>query len=322
MAQTNNPMQSPMQSPMQGFNDWLAYQQSMMEKMTAVMTEATPKNVPGLGLQGQAKALTDAWTTQTQRANDAIAQMSKAWSEATAGAFPGSAAGMAAPAWPTAMPGMPAMPNLMDPASQDKVREQFKAMLGKFGVGLPEGAGAMPSVADAMLERLTKAPAFAHLWDMDKKLVGLMAAWTQLHTANLAYRTLVAKAWTGLQQAAAQKAAQNAMTAKAPPTLDWSESVDAWLAELNTALTELMRSPDYSKAQKQLVDAGTEVRTQLKKLGDEMAPWFQLPGRDEVDDLARAVADMRKQLRRLRPGAATAADAAPAKPAARRAAKR
>lgn len=85
-------------NPMQGFNDWPAYQQSMMEKMTAVMTEATPKNVPGnlneMGLQNQAKALTDAWTTQTQRANEAIAQMTKAWTDATAAAGVGSTPGL------------------------------------------------------------------------------------------------------------------------------------------------------------------------------------------------------------------------------------
>ncbi len=306
-------------NPMQGFNDWLAYQQSMMEKMTAVMTEATPKSLPDTGLQNQAKALSDAWATQTQRANDAIAQMSKAWSDATGAAGVGT--GQAAPAWPAAMP---AMPNLMDPALQDKL----KAMLGKFGVGLPDGAagGGMPSVADAMLERLTKAPAFAHLWDLDKKLVGLMASWTKLHTANLAYRTLVAKAWTGLQQAALQKAAQNAMAAKAPPTLDWSEGADAWLADLNTALTDLMRTPDYAESQKQLLAAGTEVRDQLRQLGDDIAPWFQQPGRDEVGDLAKSVADMRKQLRRMVPGAAGAsagaAESAPPKAAAKRAAKR
>lgn len=305
-------------NPMQGFNDWLAYQQSMMEKMTAVMTEAMPKNLPGnlheMGMQNQAKALTDAWATQTQRANDAIAQMSKAWNDATSGA---AALGHAAPAWPAAMP---AMPNLMDPALQDKL----KTMLGKFGVGLPGGAaGGMPSVADAMLERLTKAPAFAHLWDLDKKLVGLMASWTRLHTANLAYRTLVAKAWTGLQQAALQKAAQNALTSKAPPTLDWNEGADAWLAELNTALTDLMRTPDYATSQKELLAAGTEVRDQLKKLGDEMAPWFQVPSGDEVGDMAKSVAEMRKQLRRVAPGGSgAAAEAAPAKPAARRAARR
>ena len=74
------------QAPMQGFNDWLAYQQSMMEKMSAVMTGTTGQAMPGVDLQGQAKALTDAWTTQTRRANDAIAQMTKAWTDATGGA--------------------------------------------------------------------------------------------------------------------------------------------------------------------------------------------------------------------------------------------
>lgn len=218
----------------------------------------------------------------------------------------------------------------MDPALQDKVRDQLKSMLGKFGVGLPDMPDmskglSMPSVADAMLERMTKAPAFAHLWDMDQKLVGLMASWTKLHTANLAYRTLVAQAWTQMQQAALQKATQDALSAKAPAAPiaapDWAGGMDAWLADLNAALVELMRKPEYGKAQKQLVEAGTEVREQLSKLGDEVAPWFQLPGRDEVDDLAKSVADMRKQLRSFGSGGA-AADAAPPKAAARRSTKR
>lgn len=275
------------QAPMQGFNDWLAYQQSMMEKMKAVMTGATGQAMPGVDLQGQAKALTDAWTTQTQHATEALAQMTQAWTAAAGGS------GQAAPAWPT-------MPNLMDPALQDKV----KAMFSQFGVGLPD-MSALPSVPDAMLERLTKAPAFAHLFDLDQKLVGLMAAWAKLHTANLAYRTLVAKAWTEAQQAAFQKAGQAAMTAQGPAALDWSESADRWLADLNDALVGLMGSADYVKAQKQLHDAGAEVRAQLDKLGDEMAEWFQAPGRNEVDELAKSVAEMRKQLRRLtRPGTA------------------
>jgi len=274
------------QAPMQGFNDWLAYQQSMMEKMTAVMSGAAGQALPGADLQGQAKTLTDAWTTQTQQAAEALAQMTKAWTTAAGGT------GQAAPAWP-------AMPNLMDPAMQDKV----KAMFSQFGVALPD-MSALPSVPDAMLERLTKAPAFAHLFDLDQKLVGLMAAWTQLHTANLAYRTLVAKAWTEAQQAAFQKAGQAAMTAQSPAALDWSEGVDRWLADLNDALVALMRSADYTQAQKQLHDAGGEVRAQLDKLGDEMAEWFQAPGRNEVDELAKSVAAMRKQLRQLTRGGA------------------
>jgi hypothetical protein len=298
---------------MQGFNDWLAYQQAMMGKMSSVMTQATP-NLPDLDLQGQAKALTDAWATQTQRANDAIAQMSKAWTDATAGMAPGAAGASAAPGWPTTLPNLP---NLLDPALQDKVKAQLETMFAKVGVawpGMAAGSG-LPSVADAMLERLTKAPAFAHLFDLDKNLVGLVASWTKLHTANLAYRTLVAKAWTEMQQAALQKAGQNALAASAQPALDWSQGIDTWLADLNGALTGLMRTAEYAAAHKQLVAAGTEVREQLRKLGNDMAGWFQPTGRDEVDDLAAAVADMRKQLRRRAPAGAAAAGAAAAAPA-------
>ena len=70
------------------------------------------------------------------------------------------------------------------------------------------------------------------------------------------------------------------------------------------------------------------MRDQWKQLGDEVAPWFQLPSGDEVGDRARSVAEMRKQLRLVAPAGALAgassiaAEPSAAKPAARRSAKR
>lgn len=270
-------------NPMPGLNDWLAYQQSIMEKMTAVMTEAGAKTLPDSGLQGQAQA----------------------WRAIATGAGPQG------DVWPV-------MPNLMDPALQDKLKQMF----AKFGVPLPEGTATMPSVADAMLGRLTQVPTFAHLWDLDQKVVRLTSSWTRLHAANQAYRTLVTKAWASTQQSALRKAGQNAAAAKGPASFDWREGLDDWLSELNAALLNLMRTVEYLNAQKQLLNAGLDVREQLRKLGDEVAEWFQLPGRDEVDDLAKSVADLRRQVRRMtrghQRGVATAAKAAPAKQAARR----
>lgn len=197
-----------------------------------------------------------------------------------------------ADAWPT----LPGAPNA---EWQCKLEDSF----GKFGLAVPEGSAALPSLADGlmgpMMSRLTQAPTFAQLWDMDQKLAGLSAAWMALHEANAAYHALIARGWA---------TAQRKLLTKAPPAdgkpADWRAGTDAWLAELNAALLELMRGDEYLALQKRLLDAGLQVREQLRKLGEDMAEWFQLPSRNEVDDLARAVTELRRELRRERRRAA------------------
>lgn len=214
-----------------------------------------------------------------------------------------------AAAWP--------LPSL-EPNLQAKLVEMFK----KFGVAMPEASQGMPSLADAMLGRLTQAPTFAHLWDFDQKLVGLMGAWTKLHAANGAYRALVARAWADAQHGAIRRASQKTSTGPSGTVkLDGNATLDDWLLEVNDALLRLMRTDEYVKAQQQLLNAGMEMREQLRKIGDEVAQWFQLPCREEVDDLARSVADMRRQLRRITKAQSDTADAnqaVSAKPLARR----
>lgn len=208
------------------------------------------------------------------------------------------------------------------PSLEPRLQETLVAMFQKFGIAMPEASQGMPSLADAMLGRLTRAPTFAHLWDLDRKLVGLMGAWTKLHAANEAYRMLVTRAWVGAQQGAIRRASQK--TSPDPSgtvKLDGDAALDDWLLEVNDALLGLMRTDEYVKAQQQLLNAGMEMREQLRKMGDEVAEWLQLPGREEVDDLARSVADMRRQLRRITKAQADAADAnqaMSAKPLARR----
>ena len=193
-----------------------------------------------------------------------------------------------ADAWPT-LPGAP------DAEWQRKLQASF----GKFGFAFPDSGAALPSLADGlmgpMMNRLTQAPTFAQLWDMDQKLAGLSAAWLRLHEANAAYHALVARGWS---------TAQRNLLTKAPPAqgkpADWRAGTDAWLAELNAALLELMRGDEYLALQKRLLDAGLQVREQLRKLGEDLAEWFQLPSRNEVDDLARALTNLRRELRRER----------------------
>lgn len=216
-------------------------------------------------------------------------------------------------AWPT-------LPGLIDPDLQSRLAATF----AKLGIVIPEGNAPLPSVADALLGRLTQTPSFAHLWDLDQKFAGVAGAWTRLHLSNLAYRALVARAWPTAQQRLLERSAkaQAAPPRKGSPDVDWRAKLDDGMAELNSVLLELMRGDEYLEAQRQLLNAGMDLRDQLRHVGEDMAELFQLPGRDEVDDLTRSLADMRRELRRMsraHDAASTPAPApaAPAKPSRR-----
>ena len=211
----------------------------------------------------------------------------------------------------------PAMPGLISPELQSRLSATF----AKLGVAVPEGNAPLPSLADALLGRLTQTPTFAHLWDLDRKFAGVTAAWSRLHLSDLAYRALVARAWTTAQQRlpkrSAKQRAQTAPPPKGSPDVDWRAGLDEGLSELNGALLELMRSDEYLEAQRQLLSAGMDVREQLRHVGEDMAELFQLPGRDEVDDLGRAVVELRRELRRVSRAHDAASAPAPATPAKR-----
>lgn len=189
-----------------------------------------------------------------------------------------------------------------DPAWQNALKSSFD----RFGLAIPDGGAALPSLADGlmgpMISRLTQAPTFAHLWDMDQKLAGLGAAWAALQGANAAYHALLARGWAQAQQNVLAKT--SSVNAKVGKHADMRNGTDVWLAELNAVLLELMRGDEYLALQKRLLDAGLQVREQLRKLGEDLAEWFQLPSRNEVDDLARAVTELRRELRRERRRAA------------------
>ena len=191
---------------------------------------------------------------------------------------------------------VPSWPAMADFSTPEKLREAF----AKFGVTVPELGAGMPSLADGlmgpMLNRLTQAPSFAHLWDMDQKLGGVAAACAALNQASSAFQQLVGKAWTQAQQNLLKKAV--APSADGQAAFDWRAGVDRWLAELNNEMLVLMRTDDYLAAQKQLLAAGLQAREQLARVGEDMAEWFQLPSRAEFDDLARSVTELRRELRR------------------------
>ena len=84
-----------------------------------------------------------------------------------------------------------------------------------------------------------------------------------------------------------------------------------WFSIANQTLLETHRSSEFLEAQRKLLRAAMDYRLQLRAVAEEFCETFQIPGRTEVDELARTVHELRREVRalkrrlpRLHPGAA------------------
>jgi hypothetical protein len=181
---------------------------------------------------------------------------------------------------------------------------------GTAALAFDPGA-ALPSLAQGLMGRVTEAPTLATLWDLDRKMARVQAAWLQWQQASAQSKAVIDSCLPQAQQAYQGRLAEARAAGKAP---DWRESTDLWMAELNTALLALMREDRYVQSQRKTFDAGLSLRECLAEVAEDWCETFQLPGRREVDDLARSVVELRRELRALqraaRPAAAAAAQEA------------
>lgn len=173
----------------------------------------------------------------------------------------------------------------------------------------PQTGSALPSMAEALLGRMDGAPTLAPLWDFDRKSVAASAAWWRLHEAQIKYRALIDSVWPRVQKTAAERQSEAARQPKAATARD---GVEHWLDALNHALLDLMRTPAYLKAQRETLDAGLAFREAMGAIATDLCEWLQLPARDDVDDLARGLTELRREVRALqRPNPADARVATP-----------
>jgi hypothetical protein len=85
-----------------------------------------------------------------------------------------------------------------------------------------------------------------------------------------------------------------------PQITSWRAGLDLWLATANTRLLEMQRSNEFLEAQRRLLSASMDYRLKLREMAEELCELYQVPGRSEVDELARLVHELRREVRALK----------------------
>lgn len=79
-----------------------------------------------------------------------------------------------------------------------------------------------------------------------------------------------------------------------------NEALDAWLAAANEELLQTQRSPEFMDAQRRLMRASTEIKARQRDVAEAWSENWQMPTRTEVDDLAKIVHELRREVRKLK----------------------
>ena len=145
----------------------------------------------------------------------------------------------------------------------------------------------------------SQGPSFANLWDWNDKTQKVYGAWLELQQEIAAQRSIVDAAWSDATRLY-QELISHPVDEQHPPITTWRAGLDLWLATANQRLLEMQRSPEFLEAQRRLLAASMEYRVKLRQIAEELCETYQIPGRSEVDELARTVHELRRDMRALK----------------------
>jgi hypothetical protein len=166
---------------------------------------------------------------------------------------------------------------------------------------------------DEVLARMAEGPRFADLWDMERRYARVMHAWSEMRRRNLEHNAVVLQAWMRAGNSFARRLGERGSDQPAP---DNKALLALWTEIANAELLETQRSEPFLAAQSAMIRASTDLKLAQQDLVEHAGKQYGFPTRTELDDVHRAVTEMRRELRALR-HAAREAPAAPAPTPAR-----
>jgi len=250
--------------------------------------------------------------------------------------------GKAAAGGPTATP-----TNLFDPQGLGQANEAFGRVWASalelsqsFARNLQQGKEPDPLVSgllgrifdpsawfastdgmDAALNRLAQGPRLADLWNTERQMLAVFNAWTALRRRGLEHNTVMLEAW--MRAAGSFAKLLNERADRSEALGSWRDVLALWVETANTVLLETQRSEAYLTSQRELLKASTDLRLAQQEVAEFYSQMFGYPTRAEIDDVHKALTELRREVRALeravrdRPAAAAPPrrPRAPAKPA-------
>jgi len=149
----------------------------------------------------------------------------------------------------------------------------------------------------AAIEKMAQGPRLADVWDIDRKLALVFSAWIEMRQRLASYNAVASAPWNEASKRffAAMSAAG---TSGAPPP-DWREAFAKWSEISNEELIRNQRTDGFLQAQKELLQAGLQLRSRQDDVAEAASAMFGLPTRKDFDDVTRQLTELRREVRAL-----------------------
>jgi class III poly(R)-hydroxyalkanoic acid synthase PhaE subunit len=197
--------------------------------------------------------------------------------------------------------------------------EMFRAMRGQGQQGLDQWIEDASPFLDAWKREAGSwlgMPAFGFAREHQERWQKLAQAQIDYQQQTSAYNALMMKAAQGAYERFEQKLAERSAPGK---QLSSARGMfDLWIDAAEEAYAEIALSPEFRKVYGQLVDSQMRVRGGVQREVEQMTGSMGMPTRSEIDAAHKKIAQLERDVRKLRDAleAAAAAKSAPEKPAA------
>lgn len=162
----------------------------------------------------------------------------------------------------------------------------------------PRGWFSATGEMDQTLQRLAEGPRLADLWNVERKVLAVFNAWTAMRRHSLTHNAVMLEAWMRAAGAFARTLNERAERGE---TLDSvRELLALWVETANEVLLETQRSEAFLATQRDLIKASADLRLAQQDLAELSGEMYGAPTRTELDDVHRAVTELRRELRALK----------------------
>lgn len=265
--------------------DWLKYWQDNQKSLFQAWAEGKVPSFPGIKTPDGKPPAGGAVPPNAQAMGDLMKRSMEEW------------AALAQEAWSQSgrfEPGM--LSRMFDPAEWRRAGTRF----------------------DMGLEKLTEGPTYATLYDLDRKILQAQKLWIDRTRDIEQYYEVVQGAWNRAYERFMKSIGEKEGT----PITSGRELLDLWLATANQSLVEMHRSKEFLDAQRRMTRSSTDYRLAEQEIAEAFCEMHHIPTRTEMDEMQRAVTELKRELRAVKRVGAEAAGAAPAKPAAKKRARK
>jgi hypothetical protein len=171
------------------------------------------------------------------------------------------------------------------------------AMLAK--VFDPRGWMSTTNEVDEALQRMAEGPRLADLWNVERQFAEVFRAWSRLRQRSFEHNKVMLEAWTRAAGAFARRLNERSESGE-PPLDSVRAFLTLWGETANEILLETQRSDAFLETQREVLKASTDLRLAQRKVAEFYSEMFGYPTRAELDDVHKAVTELRRELRALK----------------------